>query len=94
MQLLNGKQVLNPNKFVFFKGINNPDPNRAAVSGNNRDTLEAIIPANTIHQDGLYRICSMTGSFTHQPQLSPVFERGPIEDCVRVQVFNSLQLFV
>jgi hypothetical protein len=85
-QRLDGNNVLDPTRFDFFRGINDPAPNRNRVAGNNRDTLEAVIPPNTLPSNGEYRICGMTGTFTHQPILSPVMRRGPIEDCIRVFV--------
>jgi hypothetical protein len=89
MQLLDGTNVLDGTVFAFFKGINDAAVDQAAVAGNNRDTLQATIPAGAIKVDGNYRICSMSGFFTHQPQLSPVIARGPTEDCIRVTVINS-----
>jgi hypothetical protein len=68
-----------PNDFVFFKGLNDP-----AVDG----TLSVVIPAGTLPV-GLVRICSISGSESHQPVVMPVAQRGSQDDCVRVQVSNS-----
>ena len=38
---------------------------------------------------GLYRFCSITGSNTHQPILSPILNRGPADDCIRLRVVNT-----
>ena len=74
---------LNPpdaTKFSFFKGINN-----AAVDSAKKELLTDI-PAGTLKVAGLYRICSMSGSFGHQPILAPIPNRGPADDCIRVTV--------
>jgi hypothetical protein len=82
-QQMNGNNVLNPRQFVFFKGINQ------AATDNKGQVLTANIPAGTFTVNGLYRFCSITGADTHQPILSPVLQRGPQDDCVRVNVVNA-----
>lgn len=83
MQQLDGKNVLPAKKFDFFKGIND-----AAVDPNKR-SLEATIAPGTLLANGAFRICSITGSDTHQPIISPVQRRGPQDDCIRVNVINA-----
>ncbi|KAL2911154.1 hypothetical protein HK105_209402 [Polyrhizophydium stewartii] len=72
-----------PKIFAFFKGINNA----ATDAGKRR--LQAVMPGGTIKEAGLYRICSMTGTDSHQPVLSPVIRRGPQEDCIRCRFVNT-----
>ena len=79
IQKLDGGKVPDPRIFAFFKGINEED-----VDG----VLEAAIPAGFVKENGLFRICSLTGAFTHQPVVSPVQIRGPQDDCIRV-TFSS-----
>ena len=76
----NAQQPPDALKFSFFKGIN-----EIALDSEKKE-LSAVIPANTLKVAGLYRICSMSGSFGHQPVLSPVLVRGPMDDCIRVSV--------
>jgi hypothetical protein len=64
---------------VFFKGLNDP-----AVDG----TLSVVIPAGTLPV-GLLRICSISGSESHQPVVMPVAQRGSQDDCIRVEVVNN-----
>jgi hypothetical protein len=69
-----------PKQFVFFKGLNDP-----AVDG----TLSVVIPAGTLPV-GLVRICSISGSESHQPVVMPVAQRGSQDDCIRVEVVNNV----
>ncbi|KAI8814991.1 hypothetical protein BJ742DRAFT_671051, partial [Cladochytrium replicatum] len=71
--LANTNTAPDPRVFAFFKGIND------AADGSGR--LQAVIPANTLKQAGLTRICSITGSFAHQPVIMPVAQRGSQDDC-------------
>lgn len=71
---------LDARKFDFFKGLNEP-----AVAGG---TLSVNIPAGKL-KDGQYRICSITGTDTHQPVIMPVAQRGSQDDCIRINVQNS-----
>ncbi|KAI8899984.1 hypothetical protein BC833DRAFT_583575 [Globomyces pollinis-pini] len=80
IQKLDGNRVLDPKTFAFFKGINE------AASDTQGRQLQALMPAGSIKENGNYRICSITGSDTHQPVLSPVQRRGPQDDCIRIKV--------
>lgn len=73
MQLLDGK-VPDPQVTAFFLGVN--------TAG---QSLSAVVPAGTITAPGVYRICTITGAAGHQPALSPIQERGPQDDCIRVK---------
>ena len=66
--------------FQFFKGINDVSTD---VDG---QVLSTIIPKGTFSVAGLYRFCTMTGSATHQPILSPLLKRGPLDDCIRIRI--------
>ena len=70
----------NPQSFEFFKGIND-----AAVDG----SLSVVIPAGTL-RSGLHRICTISGSESHQPVVMPVAQRGSQDDCIRVQIVDNL----
>ncbi|KAI8903555.1 hypothetical protein EDD86DRAFT_214735 [Gorgonomyces haynaldii] len=83
IQKIAGNGALDPTVFAFFKGIND-----AATDGQGR-SLAATVAANSIKESGAYRICTITGSDTHQPVLSPVVQRGPQDDCIRVNIDAS-----
>jgi len=59
--------------FEFFKGLNDP-------SGNG--ILE--VEFEGLSRKGLYRICTIISSFTHQPVVLPKAQRGASDDCIRV----------
>ncbi|KAJ3472509.1 hypothetical protein NLG97_g10931 [Lecanicillium saksenae] len=73
---LNPTQPLDPQKFAFFKGIND--------AGNGRGLLSAKVTGGL--PAGNYRLCSMSSSSNHQPVLMPVAQRGAQDDCVRFTV--------
>ncbi|KAI8899986.1 hypothetical protein BC833DRAFT_323998 [Globomyces pollinis-pini] len=83
VQKLQGTQVLDPKVFAFFKGIND-----AATDAQGRQ-LQAVVPPGSIKENGEYRICSITGAATHQPVLSPIQNRGPQDDCIRITVTGA-----
>lgn len=62
---------MNPQAFVFFKGVNDAGDG----NGNVAATVEGGLP------DGTYRVCTMSGASNHQPVLMPVAQRGSQEDC-------------
>ncbi|KAJ3126998.1 hypothetical protein HK098_006889 [Nowakowskiella sp. JEL0407] len=80
VQKLQGTAVLDAKVFAFFKGLNEP-------SGDG--TLSVTIPAGTIKENGEFRICSLSGTFSHQPVIMPVAQRGAQDDCIRVFVENA-----
>lgn len=65
---------LDASKFDFFKGLNEKGDGSLSVD----------IPAGTLSSGKSYRICSITGSFSHQPVIMPVAQRGSQDDCIRV----------
>ncbi|KAI8800695.1 hypothetical protein BJ742DRAFT_840444 [Cladochytrium replicatum] len=76
-------QSIDPNtapdatQFVFFKGLND-----AANNGE----LSTTIPAGSFKSAGLHRCCTISGTFSHQPVIMPVAQRGAQDDCVRFNV--------
>jgi hypothetical protein len=79
----NGQNPLDPRRFAFFKGVNDREVDPQF------QRLQAVILANTLKENGPYRICSITGSAGHQSAISPVQQRGPQDDCIRVTVINA-----
>jgi hypothetical protein len=72
-----------PRKFAFFKGVNDIEINAQ------QNILQTIIPAGTIKENGIYRICSISGSAGHQSAVSPIQARGSSDDCIRITFTNS-----
>jgi hypothetical protein len=79
----NGQNPLDPRRFAFFRGVNDREVDPQF------QRLQAVILANTLRENGPYRICSITGSAGHQSAISPVQQRGPQDDCIRVTVINA-----
>lgn len=69
-------KALDPNAFVFFKGINDAGNGNGLLSA----TVTGGLPA------GNYRVCSMSSSSNHQPVLMPVAQRGAQDDCQKFTV--------
>ncbi|KAI8814275.1 hypothetical protein BJ742DRAFT_330248 [Cladochytrium replicatum] len=76
--LTSTKAAADPRVFAFFKGLNDP--------ANGAGQLSTVIPAGTLKLAGVTRICSITGTFSHQPVIMPVAQRGSQDDCIRVNV--------
>ncbi|KAJ3120990.1 hypothetical protein HK098_004079 [Nowakowskiella sp. JEL0407] len=81
VQKMNGKNVLDAKIFAFFKGLN--------AASKDGKTLSVTIPKGTLLQNGKHRICSLSGTFSHQPVIMPVAQRGAQDDCIRVNVVNA-----
>ncbi|CAH1759097.1 9129_t:CDS:2 [Entrophospora sp. SA101] len=77
IQKLNGNNVPDATVFAFFKGLNLPAEGGAL-------TQVVSLPA-----PGLYRMCTMSSSFTHQPVVMPVAQRGPQDDCIRFRAIRK-----
>ncbi|KAG5461539.1 MAG: hypothetical protein BJ554DRAFT_6246, partial [Olpidium bornovanus] len=73
-----GQTPPNAKDKAFFKGLNDKADGNGGLSVN--------VPADTIKEPGQYRICSMASSFSHQPVVMPVAQRGSQDDCIRVTV--------
>ncbi|KAL7920821.1 hypothetical protein ACQKWADRAFT_150958 [Trichoderma austrokoningii] len=75
----NPTQPLDPQTFVFFKGINDAGNGNGLLSA----TVDGGLPA------GNYRLCSMSAAANHQPVLMPVAQRGAQDDCVRFSISDN-----
>jgi len=71
-----GNNPPDANEKAFFKGVNE------AANGAGELSVD-VPPLNTT---GQFRICTMTGSFSHQPVIMPIAQRGAQDDCIRVNV--------
>jgi hypothetical protein len=67
--------VSDPQKFVFFKGINGGQDANGLVSADVTGGLAA----------GAYRMCTIVSSQTHQPAIVPIAQHGSLDDCVYVR---------
>ncbi|CAG8632499.1 1147_t:CDS:1 [Acaulospora morrowiae] len=68
--------VPDPTVFAFFKGLNDPADGSGVLN-------QVVGTANKPGlSPGVYRMCTMTSSFTHQPLIMPIAQRGPQDDCV------------
>ncbi|KAF9258612.1 hypothetical protein L218DRAFT_909265 [Marasmius fiardii PR-910] len=68
--------LVDPTKFVFFLGLNNP------AEGN-------ILNANVdkgIAEVGFYRLASINAAANHQPVLAPIAQHGSVDDIVYFEV--------
>jgi hypothetical protein len=80
IQRLIGNVPPRANEFAFFKGLEDKD-NKGLL------TAQVIGADNSTGLDaGAYRICTMAGSFTHQPLVMPIAKRGSQDDCIRIRV--------
>ncbi len=71
----NAKEPLDPQKFEFFKGLDQPPKGKDLTA-----SVDKGLP------QGEFRICTLTGTFGHQPVIMPVAQRGSQDDCIRVTV--------
>ncbi|KAJ3093719.1 hypothetical protein HDU97_009139 [Phlyctochytrium planicorne] len=74
----NGQAPPDPTNFKFFKGLNKEAENDVL-------SVEVAIPKEK-QAKGIHRICSITGTFGHQPVIMPVAQRGSQDDCIRIQI--------
>lgn len=81
IQNLDGNKPPNAAEFEFFKGVNDKadSEGRLTVDVVSEDGKAGLHPGN-------YRICTMAGSFSHQPLVMPVAKRGSQDDCIRITV--------
>ncbi|CAG8591037.1 5665_t:CDS:1 [Ambispora gerdemannii] len=73
-RLISTKSAPDARDPIFFKGLNNITK---------ESTLSVEVTPGLI--PGIYRICTMTASFAHQPLIMPVAKRGAQDDCIRVK---------
>lgn len=64
---------LDPNKFAFFKGLND-----AAQNGQLTADVDKGLPA------GVYKLSSINTAANHQPVLVPIAQHGSLDDAVYV----------
>jgi len=64
-------EPLDPTNFVFFKGLNN-EAQGDILSQDVSDGLDA----------GFYRMCSINSASNHQPVITPIAQRGSLDDCI------------
>lgn len=98
-QTLNSKGFVQGHQHIVFQQIsddsnggNPPDPQLKNLkffnafdekpAANGMDVNLKTAPIDP----GLYRVCTMTASASHQPVIMPVAKRGPQDDCIRVTV--------
>lgn len=63
-------------KFDFFKGLNDPS----------KDGILNVKVDKGLPKKGLYRMCTIISSFSHQSVVLPKAQRGASDDCVRFSV--------
>ncbi|RHZ35426.1 hypothetical protein [endosymbiont GvMRE of Glomus versiforme] len=81
VQKINDKNPPDAKDFVFFAGLNKkPD---------NSGILSVSVNATSLLNPGLYRICVMSSSFSHQPLLMPIAKRGAQDDCIRIELVQN-----
>ncbi|KAJ7314743.1 hypothetical protein DFH08DRAFT_426510 [Mycena albidolilacea] len=78
-------KVTNPQNFIFFKGVND----KADAQGNVKvDVTGGVKP-------GVYRMCTIVASQTHQPAIVPIAQHGSLDDCIyvvrRLEVFRPMR---
>ncbi|RGB28450.1 hypothetical protein C1646_716189 [Rhizophagus diaphanus] len=70
----------NAENFVFFEGVNvKAKRGHLSVDVVRKDGTPGL-PA------GRFRICTMSGTLSHQPLLMPIAKRGAQDDCIRIAV--------
>jgi len=75
----NFNRALDARKFAFFKGLNQVAKNGLFEQVVGTEKTAGLEP-------GTYRMCTMCSSFTHQPVVMPVAQRGAQDDCIRFKV--------
>jgi len=83
IQRLDGDQPPDSENFVFFEGLN-AKAKKGHLSVDVKKNGASGLPT------GRYRICTMSGSFSHQPLVMPVAKRGAQDDCIRIKVEKYL----
>lgn len=77
-EIIDPNQPMDPKQHIFFKGLNAASSNHGVLSVEVTDGVPV----------GNYRLCTLTGSFGHQPVIMPVAQRGAQDDCIR---FDAVQ---
>jgi hypothetical protein len=76
--------TINPEEFVFFKGLNQPADRNGILTQNVSSGLKV----------GKYRMCSINASMSHAPVIAAVAQRGSHDDCIYVRVKFDLRGFI
>ncbi|KAJ6497992.1 hypothetical protein C8R47DRAFT_1041216 [Mycena vitilis] len=66
--------ISNPQKFIFFKGVDDAADGQGNV----------VVPVAAGLAAGAYRMCTIVSSSTHQPAIVAVAQHGSVDDCVYV----------
>ncbi|KAJ6566283.1 hypothetical protein B0H19DRAFT_940317 [Mycena capillaripes] len=75
-------KITNPQAFIFFKGVNDPQDGAGNV----------VVPVAAGVKAGAYRMCTIVSSSTHQPAIVPIAQHGSLDDCVYVSLACFLRL--
>lgn len=79
-QITTPKTPLDPTVFQFFEGLNDP----GTGVGKGAQSLTATVDGGL--SAGNYRLCTLSGTDSHQPWIMPVAKRGSQDDCIRFNV--------
>jgi len=71
---LDSTDILNPEDFAFFKGLNAAANSEGILTADVTDGLPA----------GVYKLSSINTAANHQPVLAPVAQHGSLDDAVYV----------
>ncbi|KAK7040626.1 hypothetical protein R3P38DRAFT_3349200 [Favolaschia claudopus] len=72
IESLTSTKLTDPKVFFFFKGVNDAQDGQ----GNVKATVTGGAPP------GVYRMCTIVSSATHQPAIVPVAQHGSLDDCI------------
>ncbi|KAJ7903199.1 hypothetical protein B0H13DRAFT_2512158 [Mycena leptocephala] len=65
-------KLSDPTKFFFFKGVNDAQDAQGNVN----------VPVAGGVKPGVYRMCTIVSSATHQPAIVPIAQHGSLDDCI------------
>jgi hypothetical protein len=68
-------KLSDPTKFFFFKGVNDAQDAQGNVN----------VPVAGGVKPGVYRMCTIVSSATHQPAIVPIAQHGSLDDCIYVR---------
>ncbi|KAJ7903201.1 hypothetical protein B0H13DRAFT_1621125, partial [Mycena leptocephala] len=69
---LDSTTVTDPTKFFFFKGVNDAQDAQGNVQ----------VPVTGGVKPGVYRMCTIVSSATHQPAIVAIAQHGSLDDCI------------
>jgi hypothetical protein len=72
---LDSTTVTDPTKFFFFKGVNDAQDAQGNVQ----------VPVTGGVKPGVYRMCTIVSSATHQPAIVAIAQHGSLDDCIYVR---------